>query len=80
MLEFIHWNSNSISKREKTKISLLEVLIIHVVIMVAFSENMLNCAIRNDEVIREVFCNDTLRSDHLSDTNVGFASIYFHHG
>ena len=80
-LKFCHWNLNSICARGGIKTSLIEAYnSIHHFDVIAISESMLDRTISNDEIFIEGFSREIFRSDHLSNSKVGGACVYFREG
>ncbi len=78
ILNFCHWNLNSICARDKIKLSLLEAYnSIHHFDIIALSETMLDSTIGNDQIIIEGFSYEIYRNDHPSNTEIGGVCLYY---
>ena len=78
ILNFCHWNLNSICARNQIKLSLLEAYnSIHHLDVIALSETMMDSTISSDQIIIEGFSNEIYRNDHPSNTKIGEVCLYY---
>ena len=70
-LKFSHWNLDSITARDNTKISLIEAYSsVFNYDLIAICDTRLDRFISNEDNQTEGFCCDVFRNDHLSDTRI----------
>ena len=78
-LKFFHWNLDSITARDNTKISLIEAYnSVFSYDLIAISETRLDLSISNEVIQIEGLICDVFRSDHPSNTrNPGGVCLYY---
>ena len=78
-LKFLHWNLDSITARDKTKISLIEAYnSVFNYDLLAISDTRLDRSISNEDIQIEGFSCDIFRSDHSSNArNPGGVCLYY---
>ena len=78
-LKFFHWNLDSLTARNNTKISLIEAYnSVFSYDLIAVSDTRLNQSIDSEDIRIEGFSNETFRSDHPSNSRVpGGVCIYY---
>ena len=78
-LKFFHWNFDSITARDNTKISLIEACnSVFSYDLTAISDTRLDPSISNEDIQIERFSCDVFRSDHPSNTrNPGGVCLYY---
>ena len=78
-LRFFHWNLDSLTARNNTKISLIEAYnSVFNYDLIAVSDTRLNQSIDNEDIQIEGFNSDIFRSDHPSNSRVpGGVCIYY---
>ena len=78
-LKFFHWNLDSLTARNNTKISLIESYnSVFSYDLIAVSDTRLNQSIDSEDIRIEGFSNKIFHSDHLSNSRVpGGVCIYY---
>ena len=80
-LTFFHWNLNSISARNGTKIPLIEAYdAIHKFDIIAISESMLDSTIENEAIHIKGSSPEVFRNDHPSNSKNGGVRLYYRTG
>ena len=76
---FFHWNSDSLTARNNTKISLIEAYnSTFNYDLIAVSDTRLNQSIDNEDILIEGFSSDIFHSDHPRNSRVpGGVCIYY---
>ena len=78
-LKFLHWNLNSLTARDNSKIVLIEAYnSVFNYDLIAISDTRLDRSISNEDIEIKRFSCDILRSDHPGDTrNPGGVCLYY---
>ena len=78
-LKFFHWNLDSLTAHNNTKISLIEAYnSVFNYDLIAVSDTRLNQSIDNEDILIEGFSSDIFRSDHPSNSRVPGAVCIYH--